>query len=63
VTLLYAINVVATYGGVMVSCVGKWYSAEALACTWRGKHYASFRSCGMTKEEREGAWRFISALP
>lgn len=55
-TLLDALNEVVADGGVMISCIGKRYSAEALASTWRGEHYASYSGYGMTREECEGAW-------
>lgn len=54
-TLLEAIQAVAD-GETVVSCVGKRYTPDMLAPIWTSNRCAAYATCGMTKEEREGAW-------
>jgi len=41
----------------IVSYIGKRYTAEEINGKMLGKHAAVFDDVGMTKKEREGAWR------
>lgn len=43
-------------GATIVSCTGRSYTYDMLQPEWFGEHYASFKTCGMTKIEREGEW-------
>lgn len=56
--MLQAIHSV-TKGQIIVSCLGKEYNKEILQPKWYGVHYASFNTCGMTKEEYKGEWKVI----
>lgn len=57
--LIAAINAAAD-GAVIVSNAGRTYKLADMEPIVRiGKRAISFRTCGMTRKEREGAWRTI----
>ena len=57
-TLLEAISA-ASSGSTIVSCVGERYTPDDLAPIWISNRCVAYSSVGMTKEEREGAWRVV----
>ncbi|MFW5434292.1 hypothetical protein [Paenibacillus apiarius] len=54
--LLDAIHA-AAHGNTIVSCADKRYTPDMLAPIWTSNRCAAYSTTGMTKQEREGAWR------
>jgi hypothetical protein len=58
VNILQAIHKVIE-GYSVKSCLEKVYTYDMLQPKWFGSHYASFNSCGMTKDEYKGEWILV----